>query len=58
LDDVEPSSQEGGDVLHEHAAGSKNANGVGDASPEAGSGAVDAFAFARVRDVLVTPSSE
>jgi hypothetical protein len=57
LDDVEPASEQGCDVLHEHVAGSKNANSVGDASPEAGLVAVDAFAFARVGDVLVTPSS-
>src|SRR4051794_18607299 len=44
--------QEGGDVFHEHESGSKVANGVGDRSPEAGGGAVDAFAFAGVGDVL------
>jgi len=57
VDDVEPAAQEGGDVLHEHELGSKNANGVGDGSPKAGFGASDAFALAGIRDVLVTPSS-
>ena len=57
MDDVEPAAQEGGDVLHEHELGSKNANGVGDGGPEAGFGASDAFAFAGIRDVLVTPNS-
>jgi len=57
LDDVEPASQEGGDVFHEHEPGSKVANGVGDGGPEAGPGAGDPFAFAGVGDVLVTPSS-
>src|SRR5213078_2522039 len=32
--------------------GSKDANGVGDGAPEAGTGAGDAFAFAGVGDVL------
>jgi hypothetical protein len=57
LDGVEPAPQEGGDVLHEDESGSKVANGVGDGSPEAGGGAADAFAFAGVGDVLVTPNS-
>jgi hypothetical protein len=57
VDDVEPAPQEGGDVLHEDELGSKDANGVSDGGPEAGFGASDAFAFAGVGDVLVTPSS-
>jgi len=57
LHDVEPAAQEGGDILHEHEPGSKVANRVGDRSPEAGGGASDAFAFAGVGDVLVTPNS-
>jgi len=57
VDDVEPAPQERGDVLHEHEPGSKYANRVGDASPEAGALAGDAFAFAGVGDVLVTPNS-
>ena len=58
VDDVEPAAPEGGDVLHDDEAGSKTANSVGDSCPEAGPGAVDAFAFSGVADVLVTPSSE
>jgi len=57
VDDLEASSQERGDVLHEHEPGSKDANGVGDGGPEAGLGAADAVAFAGVADVLVTPNS-
>jgi hypothetical protein len=57
VDDAEPPSQEGGDVLHEHVVGSKVANGVGDGGPEAGLGAGDAVAFTGVGDVLVIPNS-
>ena len=58
MDDVEAASQEGGDVFHEHAAGSKTANGVGHASPEAGTGAVDAFEATaqEIADALPDPT--
>jgi hypothetical protein len=52
VDDVEPSAQEGGDVLHEDELGSKYANGVGDAAPQARVGAGDPGLPARVADVL------
>jgi hypothetical protein len=57
VDDVEPAPQERGDVLHEDELGSKDANGVGDALPQAGVLPGDPGAFAGVGDVLVIPSS-
>jgi hypothetical protein len=57
VDGVEPTAEEGGDVLHEDVAGLKRANDAGDGCPQAAVDTGDAFAFAGVADVLVTPKS-
>jgi hypothetical protein len=57
VDDVEPPTEEGGDVLHENEARSKYPNGLGDAGPQAGVDAADAGALTGVGDVLITPNS-
>ena len=57
MDDVEPSAEECGHVLHEDDRRSKRANGVNDGAPQSAVGTGDPFAFAGVADVLVIPNS-